>query len=133
MKKLTQQDFMRINIFNIEKSIERAAEKTSIDLLTTKSKGNIVWMRYCLPYQVVKLNNGKMLFLNRGYQPLFLFSEGSTETLPPDYQYINRDECSEFAFDTDLPERSFYNDETVPWDSTKNLINYIKELKPYLV
>jgi hypothetical protein len=132
MKKLTQKDFMQINIFNIEKSIERSSEKHDVNELTTKSKGNIVWMRYCLPYKAVRLDNGQMLFLSRSYQPLFMFSEGTDETLPKDCT-IDLNECRDFAFDSDLEEKVFYDYESVPWDSLDNLKKYIEELKPYLV
>lgn len=128
---MTQKDFIKIMIFNIETSMNNAGR--DMNTFLSKSNGNMFWMRYCLPYQAVKLKNGQMLFRNRGYQPVFLFSEGSSTTLHPDYKYANPEDFVDLAFDSELDEKYFYGDGTKPWESKKNLLAYLENLKPYLV
>lgn len=124
MKKYTHKEL----VTNLIKMIESEMYKsTTYSSFSSTSKYNDFWMRYSFPYESRKLKNGNILFLNRGYKPIFYFDEGFQKESLVDYE-----DFIELSFQSKNKPQYFYDDSTKPWNSKKNLLEYLEKIKIYL-
>jgi len=100
-------------------------EKRHFDNVEFSKKCGI-YIRNCLPYTITKLNNGKFIFLNRGYKPLGIF--GNLEWVNyNDFEFLS------FEYKEDLSSIYFHADSNRPQDSRKDYIEYLIRLKYFLI
>jgi hypothetical protein len=84
-------------------------------------------LRMVLPYQISKLSNGKYIFINRDYNPIFTFNKKTTN-IWEDF-LLN---SFEMETEDELDRTYFFNDGNPPFNSMKNLKSYLKRVNKTL-
>ena len=124
-KQHTQLDIVNSLIKQVENNLNNNDEKIKISLNSNNQNLKFL-LRYFMPYCTVKLKNGNIIFLNRGYKPIGI----TYESMNP---FINYEEYKNVSFEKeDKEDIYFYNDSSTPWSNRKFLIDYINKLKIYI-
>jgi len=121
----TQKEYVKQMIKVIEANLGGGSLPNYSLKLNIRKDNNYFLFRYMMPYEAIKLEGGKILFLNRGYRPIFFADDGHSN-------YVDYGEFENIAFESDKESMYFYTDSSKIWESKANLKMYIEKLKDFL-